>query len=70
MRETANFGEDNLLAIKLLLALCVRKDELLGARWEEFDLDGNTTRRPAPCGINSDSQMFLFAADPPARTIA
>lgn len=41
-RETPNFGEDNLLAIKLLLALCVRKGELLGARWEEFDLDGNT----------------------------
>jgi integrase len=43
MRETANFGEDNLLAIKLLLALCVRKGELLGARWAEFDLEGKTT---------------------------
>jgi len=42
MRETPNFGADNLLAIKLLLALCVRKGELLGARWEEFDLDGHT----------------------------
>ncbi len=41
-RETPNFGEDNLLAIKLLLALCVRKGELLGARWAEFDLDGET----------------------------
>ena len=40
IRETPNFGEDNLLAIKLLLALCVRKSELLGARWAEFDLDG------------------------------
>ncbi len=40
IRETPSFGEDNLLAIKLLLALCVRKGELLGARWEEFDLDG------------------------------
>jgi integrase len=39
---TPNFGEDNLLAIKLLLALCVRKGELLGARWTEFDLDGET----------------------------
>ncbi|HEX4024752.1 MAG TPA: integrase arm-type DNA-binding domain-containing protein [Steroidobacteraceae bacterium] len=43
IRETPNFGEDNLLAIKLLLALCVRKGELLGARWEEFDLDGLST---------------------------
>jgi len=24
------------------MALCVRKGELLGARWEEFDLDGST----------------------------
>ncbi len=43
MRETVNFGEDNLLATKLLLSLCVRKGELLGARWAEFDLDGETT---------------------------
>ena len=42
IRGTPNFGEDNLLAIKLLLALCVRKGELLGARWAEFDLDGGT----------------------------
>jgi integrase len=43
-RDTPNFGEDNLLVIKLLLALCVRKGELLGARWEEFDLDGKTSQ--------------------------
>jgi len=42
IRETPNFGQDNLLAIKLLLALCVRKGELLGARWVEFDLEGST----------------------------
>lgn len=42
IRGTPNFGEDNLLVIKLLLALCVRKGELLGARWAEFDLDGET----------------------------
>ncbi len=42
MRKTPNVGADNLLAIKLLLALCVRKGELLGARWEEFDLEGST----------------------------
>lgn len=42
IRDTPSFGEDNLLATKLLLALCVRKGELLGARWEEFDLDGHT----------------------------
>jgi len=42
IRGTPNFGKDNLLAIKLLLALCVRKGELFGARWAEFDLDGET----------------------------
>lgn len=42
IRGTPNFGEDNLLTIKLLLALCVRKGELFGARWAEFDLDGET----------------------------
>lgn len=42
IRETATFGGDNLLAIKLLLALCLRKGELLAARWAEFDLDGRT----------------------------
>ena len=42
VRETPRFGAGNALAVKLLLALCVRKGELLGARWEEFDLDGNT----------------------------
>jgi len=40
IREAPSFGADNGLALKLLLALCVRKGELLGARWEEFDLDG------------------------------
>ncbi|MDE2261166.1 MAG: site-specific integrase, partial [Gammaproteobacteria bacterium] len=44
VRETPSFGTANALALKLLLALCVRKGELLGARWEEFDLDGITTQ--------------------------
>lgn len=33
------FGRDNELATKLLLALGVRKMELLAAQWSEFDLD-------------------------------
>jgi integrase len=32
--------------VKLLLALGVRKGELLGARWSEFDLDGATDLGP------------------------
>jgi integrase len=39
MRATPNFGRENELAVWLLLALCVRKMELLSARWEAFDLD-------------------------------
>ncbi len=53
IRGTPNFGEDNLLAIKLLLALCVRKGELLGARWAEFDLD---------CEIQSGAVWHLPAS--------
>ena len=47
IRNTPTFGGENLLAIKLLLALCVRKGELIGARWSEFDLDGETDAGPA-----------------------
>ncbi len=46
MRETEHFGGDNLLAVKLLLALCVRKGELLGGRRTEFDLEGDLRSGP------------------------
>jgi integrase len=46
IRRTPTFGGDNLLAVKLLLALCVRKGELLAARWDEFDLDGESEGGP------------------------
>jgi len=42
LREAPSFGAPNFLAIRLLLALGVRKGELLKARWHEFDLDGNS----------------------------
>lgn len=38
MRETPNFGRANELAVWLLLALCVRKMELLSAKCADFDL--------------------------------
>ena len=47
VRETPSFDTANEVALKLLLALCARKGELLGARWEEFDLDGSTSQRAA-----------------------
>ena len=39
MKSTANFGRPNELAVWLLLALCVRKMELLSAVWADFDLE-------------------------------
>lgn len=46
MREAKGFSVENALAVKLLLALAVRKMELIGARWGEFDLDGATWHLP------------------------
>jgi integrase len=46
MRKEASFGGDNLMLVRLLLALCVRKGELLAARWCEFDLDGESSAGP------------------------
>jgi len=42
----ASFGRDNDLAVRLLLALGVRKMELLASKWEEFDLDAGIWRLP------------------------
>ena len=46
LRNTPSFGGDNTMAIRLLLALCVRKGELLAAKWQEFDLEGETRQGP------------------------
>jgi integrase len=46
IRAEPSFGGDNLLLVRLLLALCVRKGELFGARWSEIDLDGKTSAGP------------------------
>jgi integrase len=46
IRKESSFGPDNLLVTRLLLALCVRKGELIGARWAEFDLDGTSSAGP------------------------
>lgn len=39
MRNTPTLGRENELAFKILLATCVRKSELVKAKWSEFDLD-------------------------------
>lgn len=46
IRAEPTFGGDNLLLVRLLLALCVRKGELFTAKWDEFDLDGTTGDGP------------------------
>ena len=46
IRKEASFGGDNLMLVRLLLALSVRKGELLAARWSEFDLDGESSAGP------------------------
>jgi len=46
IRKEPTFGGDNLLLVRLLLALCVRKGELFAAEWKEFDLDGTTDDGP------------------------
>lgn len=47
MRETPNFPPHVAAAVKLLLALGVRKGELLKATWDEFDLTEGVWRIPA-----------------------
>jgi integrase len=46
MNDSDALGGANAIAIKLILALCVRKGELLAAKWDEFDLDGSTIKGP------------------------
>lgn len=46
MEATSSFGRENELAVTLLLLLAVRKNELLQARWAEFDLDAGVWHLP------------------------
>jgi integrase len=47
MRNTKGFTQVNILTIKLLLMLAIRKSELIGARKNEFDLNEGLWRLPA-----------------------
>ncbi|MDE2139892.1 MAG: tyrosine-type recombinase/integrase, partial [Gammaproteobacteria bacterium] len=76
MKATQNLGRQNYLAFLLLLATCVRKSELVGARWEEFDLDAAIWRLPgertktgegvdiplAPVAVGWLKELKVFAA--------
>jgi len=47
MRDKAStFTIENLYAVRLLLLLAVRKEELIAAQWREFDLDGAVWHLP------------------------
>ncbi|WP_447904346.1 tyrosine-type recombinase/integrase [Stenotrophomonas geniculata] len=67
MRTTASFGRINELTVWLLLALCVRKMELLKAQWEEFDftrgvwtLAETRTKTKAPIEIPLTAQVMAW----------
>lgn len=47
MKTAKGFSVENELCIKLLLALAVRKSELIGASWKEFDLEAGVWHLPA-----------------------
>ncbi|MBA4343538.1 MAG: integrase, partial [Methylibium sp.] len=63
MRETPNFGRQNELSMWLLLSLCVRKMELLSARWEDFDLHERVWRL-AKANTKTSSAILIPLADP------
>ncbi len=46
MKTAKGFSVENDISMKLLLALAVRKGELIGARWVEFDLDAGVWHLP------------------------
>jgi len=64
LRDSPRFGGTNLLTIKLLLALGVRKGELLRARWREFDLDGETDTGPPLAAAGKPHQDRCAALNP------
>lgn len=67
MRSCERFGRENELATWLLLALCVRKMELLSARWSEFDftrgvwfLRGGRTKTGAQIEVPLTAQVMAW----------
>jgi len=56
MKTAKGFSVENELCIKLLLALAVRKSELIGASWKEFDLDAGLWHLP---GIRTKTEAAI-----------
>jgi integrase len=63
MKATPSFGRPNELAVWLLLALCVRKMELLSATWSEFDLEAAVWPL-RPSRTKTQSAIDIPLADP------
>lgn len=58
------FGRSNELAVKLLLVLSVRKMELLGAKWEEIDLEVGCWKLPVITGRNKTEKRQKIPLPP------
>ena len=58
------FGGANLLAVKLLLALGVRKGQLLGAQSSEFDLDAASPTWRLPAGRTKTGEALTIPLVP------
>lgn len=70
MKTAKGFSVENEICIKLLLALAVRKCELIEARWSEFDLDARVWHLPAlrtktgiPISIPLSDSVFSWFSD-------
>ncbi|CAG1023111.1 Prophage integrase IntA [Methylococcales bacterium] len=63
MKTAPHFAEENAIAVRLLLLLGVRKMELLGARWEEFNLPSGMWNIPA---LRSKNEMAVRVPLPPS----
>lgn len=57
-------GEENALAVKILLATCVRKTELLHARKDEVDLENGLWRVPADREGNKSKRAYTIPLPP------
>jgi integrase len=68
LRDSPSFGGANLLAVKLLLALGVRKGELLGAQWSEFDLDSASPTWRLPASRTKTGEALTIPLVPAVAT--
>ncbi|OAH95433.1 integrase [Proteus mirabilis] len=53
--RTSSISRQNELSFKILLALCLRKMELCGAQWSEFNFDKSVWHFPAERSKNGDA---------------